>query len=492
VRRLSQREYFNVVSDLLGADLAALGKPMFPLEPSIAGFDNQDAGLVVSSAYQEALAQVAETISGQVVAAQFAPCATASGSTACLEAFAKSFSRKAFGRDPTSAELAHSMSAAATGDTYEASVRLIVEVVLQSPGLVYASELGPVDNGPTSAQIALTQQEIASQLSLTFTGARPDDALLQAADASRLSRPEDLVAEVERLLHTPRGASQLHLLATGWLDLGPIASAPKDPVTFPVFTPDVANAMQNEVDSFIDQKLAGGEGIFDSFLTDVSSNIPAALAPIYGSDLQGGKLDPRHRQGILALPGVLAYHANDKQSGPVIRGLFIRRQLLCQEVPPPPPQVAQLIANNPIDPNDPSKTTRQKYEAHKTEAFCQACHGQFDPIGFGMEEIDGVGRYRTTENGLPIDSNGELVASDVDGPFNGIVELTARLLSSRLFKSCFSRQFFRFAASRPPADSEQCVVDGLTDAFVQGGGHFKDLINRYVTSPFFSKRNEDR
>src|SRR5260370_4719295 len=264
VRRLSQREYFNVVGDLLGMPLAALGKAMFPLEPSIAGFDNQDMGLVVSSAYQEALAQAAEKISGQVVAAQVAPCASASGSTSCLESFAKSLARKAYGRDPPSAELARLMSAAATGDTYEAAVRLIVEVVLQSPALVYATELGPIDAGPSSAQIALTQQEIASQLSLIFTGARPDDELLQAADDARLSRPEDLVAETERLLRTPRGANQLHLLIRGWLDLGSIASAPKDPAAFPAFTPQVTNALQSEVDSFIDAKLAGGEGTFDS------------------------------------------------------------------------------------------------------------------------------------------------------------------------------------------------------------------------------------
>ncbi len=384
------------------------------------------------------------------------------------------------------------MSAAATGDTYEASVRLIVEVVLQSPALVYATELGPIDAGPSSAQIALTQQEIASQLSLIFTGARPDDELLQAADDARLSRPEDLVAETERLLRTPRGANQLHLLIRGWLDLGSIASAPKDPVAFPAFTPEVANALQSEVDSFIDAKLAGGEGTFDSLLSDVSTNIPTALGPIYGSDLQAGKLDPRRRQGVLALPGVLAYHANDKQSGPVIRGLFIRRQLFCQEVAPPPPEVAQIIAANPIDPSDPTKTTRQKYEAHKTQPFCQSCHSQFDPIGFGMEEIDGIGRYRTTENGLPIDSSGALVDTDVDGPFNGIVELTRRLQSSHKFKTCFSQQFFRFASSRPPASSEQCVVDGLAATFVQGGSHFKDLMTSYVTSPFFSTRNEDR
>jgi hypothetical protein len=495
LRRLSQREYFNVVSDLLGPEIATQGANMLPLEPTVAGFDNQDLALLVSSAFQEALANVAEKLSAKVDGTKIAPCATAGGSAACLNTFMRTFAKRAYGRNPTDDEVERLHVVAATGDTYATSVQLVVETVLQSPHMLYASELGP-DVAPASTTIALTQHEVASQLSLLLTGARPDDALLEAADGARLSNPEDRANAVLRLFGTARAKDQLRLFVNGWIDMGPVAEAPKNADVFPTFTPTLAAAMQEELDAFVDAKVRGGDGTFLSLLTDTSTHIPAELVAIYGADLisqnGGSVLDPKKRKGILTLPGVLTYHSADQHSGPVERGLLVRRQLFCQDVPPPPASVVQLIAQNPIDPTDKAKTTRQKYEQHKTEAFCAACHSQFDVIGFGMEEMDGLGRFRTVENGLAVDSSGQLNDTDVDGAFVGAAELSQRLAGSHMFETCFVRQFFRFAEARVPEDSEQCVVQGLTSKLALGGGHFKDLVLAYVTDAAFGERKEDR
>ena len=495
VRRLSQREYFNVVSDLLGPDAVVQAAGMLPPEPNIAGFDNQDIALRVSSAFQEGIANVAEKLSLAVDAARLAPCDTASTSAACLQTFAEAFARKAYGRRPTADEVERLLTAAATGDTYATSVQLIVETVLQSPYMLYATELGP-DAPASSTTVALTPHEIASRLSLLLTGARPDDALLQAADDDQLSLRDDLTNAVTRLLATPRASQQMSLLVKGWADLGSVADAPKNPTVFPEFTVEVAAAMQEELDAFIDAKVNAGQGTFVSLLTDTSTHIPAALAPIYGAELtiQGGvpQLDPLRRRGILSLPGWLTYHAADQHSGPVERGLLVRRQLFCTPVPPPPPQVVEMISQRPVDPNDKAKTTRQKYEEHKTQKFCASCHDQFDPIGFGLEEMDGIGRYRTTENGLPVDSSGALVSTDVDGPFTGVAQLSQKVAESAMFETCFVWQFFRFAESRVPEPSEQCLVDAFTAAFARSGGHFRDLLLDYVARPQFGVRKEDR
>jgi uncharacterized protein DUF1592/uncharacterized protein DUF1588/uncharacterized protein DUF1587/uncharacterized protein DUF1585/uncharacterized protein DUF1595 len=495
VRRLSQREYLNVLTDLLGADLAGQAADMLPLEAPVAGFDNQSNALLVSSAFQEGLANVAEKLSSKVDAMVLAPCPTAVGSPACLETFARAFARKAYGRSPTEDEVQRLLTAAATGDSYANSVQLIVETVVQSPYLLYATELGP--DAPVSAPtIALTPQEVASQLSLLLTGARPDDDLMRAADENRLSTRTDLTSAVVRLMATPRAKDQLQLLVKGWIDTGPVATAPKNPDTFPAFTPEVAAAMQEELDVFIDTKVAGGQGTFASLLSDTSAHIPAPLRAIYGADLvsQNGisVLDSKKRQGILSLPGVLTYHSADQHSGPIERGLLVRRQLFCQDVPAPPDSVLQRIAQNPIDPTDTAKTTRQKYEQHKTEAFCAACHDQFDAIGFGFEEMDGLGRFRTLENGHPVDSSGALSNTDVDGTFVGVAELSQKLAASGSFETCFVRQFFRFAESRVPESTEQCLVDDWAGKFVKSGGHFKDLIVIYVTEAGFITRKEDR
>jgi hypothetical protein len=496
VRRLSEREYLNVVTDLLGAPFAAIAAPMLPLEPSVAGFDNQDASLLVSSAFQQSLADAAEKMSAMVDATTLAPCAAPTGSTACLDAFARGFARKAFGRSPTDDVVQHLLTVAALGTSYTNSVQLIVEIILQSPQLLYQSELG-ADAPASGPTVTLTQQELASQLSFLLTGSRPDDQLLQVADQGNLSKAADLNNQVSRLIATPRGRQQLRIFVNGWVDMGPVSDAPKDPATFPTFTPDIVAAMQEEFDAFIDTNVAGGQGTLAALLSATSAHIPAALGPIYGTELTTGPgatptLDPKHRRGILSLPALLTYHAADQHSGPIERGLLVRRQLLCQQIPPPPASVLQQVAATPINSNDTARTTRMKYEQHKTQAFCAACHQQFDVIGFGMEEMDGIGRYRTTENGLPVDTSGQLNGTDVDSSFNGVVELSNKLAGSEMFATCFVHQFFRFAEARDPGASDQCAIDSWTKAFRDGGGHIGDLIANYVSDPGFAVRKEDR
>ncbi|MCY7300918.1 MAG: DUF1588 domain-containing protein, partial [Ilumatobacteraceae bacterium] len=142
--------------------------------------------------------------------------------------------------------------------------------------------------------------------------------------------------------------------------------------------------------------------------------------------------------------------------------------------------------------HDTKRTTRQRYEMHVNEPLCAGCHDQFDGIGFGLEEMDALGRYRTTENGLPVDSSGNLAGTDVDGSFNGVVELTDKLAKSELIRSCFTQHFFRFSASRPPNADEQCVLDSWSKAFSAGGTHLQDLWLSWLTDPSFAVRKEDR
>jgi hypothetical protein len=496
VRRLSTREYLNVVADVLGPEFAAEARPMLPLEARHAGFDNQDSALLVSPVFQEAVAAVAERLSARVDPDRLAPCDPTEEHGACLERFARSIARQAYGRPLEEDELERLLTAASSGEDYPAAVRLVVEVVLQSPHTLYATELGALTAEASPAPVELTQHERASQLSLLLTAARPDDALLEAADQEMLSDSAALQDQVERLLATPRAHEQLRLFVAGWLDMGPVADAPKEPQAFPLFTPEVAAAMQEELDAFIDDKVAGGHGDFSALMTDVSDHIPDALLPIYASDLlpdaDRPTLDSSKRRGILSLPAVLTYHSADHHSGPIERGLLVRRQLLCQSVPPPPESVLQRIAAMPVDTHDTARTTRQTYEAHVNEPFCQGCHGQFDPIGFGLEEMDGIGRFRTLENDLPVDSSGELTGTDVDGTFVGVAQLSAKLSQSSMLQACLARHFFRFAAARPPEPAELCLSDSWAQSFAEQGGQLSELILRYVTSRDFALRKDDR
>jgi len=497
VRRLSQREYLNVVTDLLGTQFAAAAAPMFPFEPRVAGFDNQDSALLVSAAFQGALSDVADKLSGVVDATTLAPCATPTASTGCLSTFAQGFARKAFGRSPTSTELQNLLALGAHGTSYANSVQLIVDEILQSPQMLYVSELGP-DAPKSGAMTTLTQQEIASQISFMFAGARPDEQLLQAADQGHLASTADIKTQVSRLIATPRGTQQLRLLVNGWLDMGPVSEAPKDTLAFPAFTPDLVAAMQEEFDAFVDTNVASGQGTLSTLMSATSAHIPAGLVSLYGTELTGPQtLDPTHRKGILSLPGLLTYHSADTHSGPIDRGLMVRRQLLCTALAPPPASVVAQLAANPINTMDKTRTTRMVYEQHKNmagpSAPCAACHSLFDVIGFGMEEMDGLGRYRTTENGLPIDTSGQLNGTDVKtASFSGVSDLDAKLAGSQNFAGCFVQQFFRFAETRTPLPADQCTVTTWANAFHAGGEHINDLIASYISDPGFATRQEDR
>ena len=486
IRRLSQREYLNVVEDLLGNALAKAAARMIPSEPVVAGFDNQDSMLRVSSLMFGSFAGVAAQLSSKANVAMLAPCGAGQIEGECVQQFAEVFSRRAFGRAPTQAELTSLLATAATGDGYDESIRLIVEQVLQSPGILYATELGP-ENQATGSSVRLTDNEVANLLSLLVTATRADAALQWAAEDGLLRTPDQLANQADRLMQTPLGQKQLLAFVSGWADMQGVEQSPKSAEVFPTYTPDLAQAMQQEFNQFVQSHVA--DGTLTTLMTDTSRNVPSTLAPIYGTELtitpDATVLDPTRRRGIFSLPAWLTYHSADQHSGPVERGLFVRRQLFCQDVPGPPQSLAAQISLKPIDPKNKELTTRQKYESHTTTAVCAGCHQQFDPIGFGFEEMDGIGRLRTTENDLPVDSSGTLTGTDVDGPFNGVAELSAKLAKSNLFRQCFVQHFFRFATARETKDEDAFLLGRIDHEFVQQEGRITSLVKAFVKDPMF-------
>lgn len=490
VRRLSLREYSNVVTDLLGASAGAMVTTALPAEPLVGGFDNQSTFLYISPSLQESISDLAAALATGANPATLAPCTTVAGSPACLQTFIRGFASQAYGRPLADDELARISGVASMGQDYATSVRLVVELVLQSPNTLYVSELGPPSAATaTRKPVALTPYEIASQLSFLLAGSRPDATLLKAAETTLFATPADILAQAQRMLAAAPAKAAMTRFVVGWLDMAPISEAYKSADAFPELTPKVLAGMQQEFDQFVATQLDGGNGTVASFFTATSTNVPAALAPLYGADLLPTGLDPTHRRGVLSLAGLLTYHSNDSSSGPVQRGLLVRRQLLCQDIPPPP---ANAVTSNPVDPTDTTMTTRQKFAIHATDPSCSGCHSLFDPIGFGFEQMDGIGRFRTRENTLMVDSAGQLTRTDVDGAFEGPAQLSAMLARSTMVESCMVNHFFTFAQARPTTSADACVVDDWSTRFTQGGGHIKDLVLAAVGDPSFASRKDDR
>lgn len=499
LRRLSIREYSSVVSSLLGAPAGVAATAAITPEPTVDGFDNQAGSLYVSPSFQGDVADLAATLASQADPTVVATCTPAAGSPACLQTFIRSFAAKAYGRPVADDEFTRMSAMANMGQDYATQVRLVVEFVLQSPGLLYVSELGAPTAPAVSGQtLPLTAYEIASQLSFMLTGSRPDATLLKAAETTGFTKPTDILAEAQRLLTSDtRAQDALGRFVNGWMDMGPLTDAPKDPTIYPALTPAITAAMQQEYDQFVKTQLTG-DGTLSGLMLGISTNVPAALAPIYGADLLPTGLNPARRKGILSLAAVLSVHSDPDNSGPVERGLLVRRQLLCQYVPGPPQNALDRIAANPINAGDTTLTTREKLNAHLDDPTCAACHSTFDPIGFGFEQMDAIGRFRTMEGTKPVDSSGMLTGttaadgSSVDGPFQGTAELATKLAQSKVVEACMTEHFFNFAQARATVASDACVINDWAAKFSQGGGHIKDLVLNAVVHPNFANRKDDR
>jgi hypothetical protein len=194
-------------------------------------------------------------------------------------------------------------------------------------------------------------------------------------------------------------------------------------------------------------------------------------------------LDPSQRLGLLTQGGLLSVLAKANQTAPVQRGKFVREQLFCAELPPPPPNIM-------IKPPDisPTLSTKDRFAAHRTEASCNGCHTLMDPIGLTLEQYDGAGQFRTTENGKPIDVTGEITQSDVMGPFSGAQGLAQKLAASTEVKQCISKSWFRYAYGRGETDFDACTLAQVDQTFQKGGYKIKDLIHALTQTDAFLYR----
>ena len=493
-RLLTRFEYDNTVRDLLFDDTRPAAA--FPAETSTLGFDNNAEAHRANPTLVQAYLEVAEDIAARAVAERLSallPCDPASdGEVACGEAFARSFAARAFRRPVSDDEVQiflRAFDAERQRAGFEAGIEAMIQVALMSPQLLYRLE--PVPAGDANDVVALGPYELASRLSYFLWGSMPDDALLEAAETGALSTREGVEAEARRLLADPRAKDAVRHFHAQWLLLDGLSHLVKDDATYPSYTPALRAVWREEMDRFIEHVWFDSDGTLEELLTSPVSFVDATLAAFY--DVEGPShdgfaevtLDPATRAGLLTRPGLLAVLANPDQSSPIRRGVFVRERLFCDALPPPPDDLAII----PPDP-DPNATTRERFAEHTANEACVSCHQLIDPVGFGFERYDGIGRYRSTENGLPIDASGELVAVDeaIAGPFDGAVELSQKLAGSVQVKYCVATQWFRFAAGRLERSADSCSLDDVRARFSAGGGDLKELLVAIAASDAFRFR----
>lgn len=492
LRRLTHREYDNTARDLLGDDsqLAA----QFSREDVFLGFDNNATARGTTPLLAEQYSQAAEQLAAKAVqnlsALTGCNADDSSGRDACASSFIERFGAKAFRGPLTDAERARLnklYGSASQAWGFSKGIELTLQAMLQSSRFLYRVEFGAPSATP--GVNLLTPFELAARLSYLLWGTTPDQPLIDAASAGQLSTREQIATQARRLLASERAHYVLSDFHRQWLALDAIDAFDS---TMPGFSNDLRPLLHEETRRTVEATLFQGDGKLKTLLTAPFSFLNAKLAAFYGLSGPSGDafekvtLDATsQRLGILTQGGILAAHSHAAKTSPVLRGKFVREQLLCNPPPPPPPGVDFTVSEK-----DATLTVRQQSEQHRADPGCASCHRFMDPIGLSFEGFDAVGRFRTQENGAPVVTTGELSGSDVDGPLSGPAELAQKLASSKQVSSCVVRQWFRYGYGRDETpEQDGCSIAVLENAFAQSDGNISELLFALTQTDAFQYRS---
>ena len=374
-------------------------------------------------------------------------------------------------------------------DGFQRTIQWLIAGFLQSPYFLYRTELGSRQEGNV---FALSDWEIASELSYMFWGTMPDERLFTLAAAGQLHTEEQIAAEAERLAVDERAASAVSRFIGLWMPTERVMDVVKSEELYPDFSATIRQAMKDEWNRNVEEAYWSGLGIPDLFLASWSMMTPE-LAAYYGvaadpstADADGWmKVDLSSTGGGLLTRGALmASLGTPTTSSPVHRGKFVREKLLCQTMPPPPNDI--MIA---VPEFTEGATTRSLYEGYTlANEDCAGCHDLMDRIGFGFENYDGDGTYRSTDQGHAVDASGEIVRSPhSDAPFDGPEELAALLAESTDVQQCAVKNWLQYASGVEVDIEAPCTIEMAARVKENGGGLAGALVT-LATMPDFRTR----
>jgi len=492
MRRLTRREYNNTIEDLLGD--TSRPADAFDPDPTAAGFDNQVSLLTVSTSRARQYFLAAERLAQAAKLEQLSSCLpNVSSEQTCAEQFAQKLGQRAFRRPVEDAELAiliKVFAVARQGGDYETGLRQLLKALLVMPAFLYRLDVSPsssAEPGPSR----LGQYQLANRLSYTFLQSMPDDELFAAAAAQELTTPEQIASHVTRLTQSQRARLMSQDFYERWLGLGELNKLSKSAALFPAFDDEIRAALQSELQEFLQHSLWTEGGALASFFSASYGFRNSRLSSHYGDSAASGDaltltmLSPERSAGILTTGGLMALLSTPEHTDPVRRGKFIRERFLCQVVPPPPPGVSAAFPEF-----EPGVTTRQRFATHQNDPVCAGCHSVMDGIGLGFENFDAVGVYRASENGSPVDASGQLVSSDIDGPFVGVRALAEKLATSQMVRDCMLASWFRFVAGREAGEGDAGTLAALRPVLLSAAQ--RSMLEALSQTPaYLSRRQEE-
>jgi mono/diheme cytochrome c family protein len=485
IRRLTKSEYGNTLHDLLGVDASVAAE--LPNEVAGEGYMNS-----LSPLQSEQYLGIANAALQKMTAA--AQTRLLGGKNTTVREVARTLARRAYRRPPTDAELDVLVRVFDLGRTnqldHTASLRLMLKAVLVSPQFLFIT---PAKDAEANQKIVpLDDCQLASRLSYLLWATMPDAELSELADAGKLHEPAVLKAQTKRMLADPRARALFDGFGAQWLGLSELKDKTFDPAKFPQMTGEMRSAMVEEARRFFESIVRENRSVV-SFVDSDYTFLNGTLATLYGMEktitgpqMRQVKLTNPNRGGILGMPGILATTSFPNRTSPVNRGVWVLEQVLGEHVPPAPPNVPTL------EKQDQKKvgnlTLRQRTELHRTNAVCNNCHKILDPIGFGLENFDAIGRWRDQDDtGGKIDAAGELPGGK---RFSSPKELKSIIAARKddLARN-LTEKVLAYALCRKLGGYDEIVVDRMMKTITKDGYKMQTLITEIVTSyPFLNRR----
>jgi mono/diheme cytochrome c family protein len=414
---------------------------------------------------------------------------------ACAEKIITNLAHRAYRRPVTADDMAQLVALYKQGAEqggFESGIRLALQKILVSPDFLFRAEVDPAGAAPGTVY-RVSDLELASRLSFFLWSSIPDEELLAVAERGQLREPAVLQAQVKRMLADSRSSALVKNFASQWLFLRNIARIAPDTTSFTNFDENLRQALQKETELLIENELKEDSSVGNLLKTDYTF-LNERLARhygingIYGDQFRRVKLEDPNRHGLLGQASILTVTSYPNRTAPTIRGKWVLEQLLGTPPPPPPPNVPSLRN----DATTAKMTMRQRMEQHRANPVCATCHRQMDPLGFALENFDGLGSYRASYGvgSAPIDASGALPdGTTFDGPA-GLREVLVK--KQAMFIETFTERLLTYALGRGVEDYDHAVLRKVGRDAAADNYKWSSVILGIVNSvPFQHRRVSD-
>lgn len=495
MRRLTESEYRATVADIFGEDIPipARFEPGLRSEGLVAIGTGLSGMSPFSIEQYDAAAQgVAAAVTGEQHRDQLVPCkpkAMAAFDDGCATTFIKHYGLLLFRRPLTAEQTQRYVEAARTGTTrlgnFYSGLEFALAGMMMAPDFLLRVDQtvpAPHKNGLQE----LDAYSKATQLSYFLVGSTPDAELLRAAAAGELDSRGGLARQVDRLIASPHFERGVRAFFYDMLQFDQFSDLSKDPQIYPAYNSTVAADAQEQTLRTLTQLLVKQDGDYRDVFTTRDAWLTRALGVVYrvpvatrnGWEESEFPLDS-HRQGIQSQVAFLALHSHPGRSSATLRGKALRQIFFCQDVPDPPANVNFALLDNADNAKMP--TARDRLTAHRNNPSCAGCHKIMDPAGLTLENYDGVGGWRTTENGAAIDASGNLDWLEFKDPAG----LAQALHDHPEPPRCLVERMYRYSVGRDTEMSERPYMDYLIETFKSDGYRVPQLMRTIALSRNF-------